>query len=171
MKFLKYLIYIIGSLVILFFAIGVINPSVKYNHEVIVNSPLETSWEVFTDESKMDQWVPNFKSIELVSGRKNAVGSKYKLVVEDGGELYELTETITAFSDKSMITIVLENEQLTNEVESIFLEVNGRTRIQTKVNITGKDLLMKSSLFLMKGQFVEQSENSYHKLKSLIESY
>ena len=170
MKILKFLIYLIGTLVIIFFAIGVINPSVKYSHNITIEAPMDKTWAVFSDETQMQHWIPNFKSIELVSGKKNALGSKYRMVVEDGGEDYELVETIIAWEKHYKFGMQIENDVLVNEVESIFTHINGRTKINTTVDIKGKDLLMKSSLFLMKGHFEEQSDESYEKLKSLVES-
>ncbi len=170
MRIIRYFIYLIAILVILFFALGVINPQVKYSHDVTIERPIELTWEVFMNEELMYQWIPNLKSIELIAGKKNGLGSKYRMIVEDDGKEYEIIETITEIDKHYKISILLENDVLTNEVETIFTHLNGRTKLNTSVEIEGKDLLMKSSLFLMKGHFMEQSDDSYQKLKALVEA-
>ena len=81
MKVLKYILFLIIGLVVLYFAIGLIKPVVQYGHEVTVNKPVKEAWAVAQDETKYGQWLKGFKSIELLEGEKGKAGSKYKVVV------------------------------------------------------------------------------------------
>jgi hypothetical protein len=97
MKYLKYLLGILLLLVILFFAIGMITPSVSYESEVTVNKSADEAWAVMSDESKMSQWISGFKRTEPVSGEPNTIGAVSKVYVEDNGEEIVMEETVTNF--------------------------------------------------------------------------
>ena len=71
MKILKYILIAILVLTILFFAVGFIQPSVSYGHEITVDKPLKEVWAVTQDASKYDQWLEGFKSIELMKENKD----------------------------------------------------------------------------------------------------
>ena len=82
MKFLKILLFLLIGIVVmclLFLLVGLVNPSVSYGHEVSVDKPIEEAWALTMDVSKYDQWLEGFKSLELIEGERNVVGSKYKV--------------------------------------------------------------------------------------------
>ena len=84
MKILKYVLYVIASLTIIVLAIGLLKPTVSYGHEITTNKSIQEAWAVTQDESKYPQWLDGFKSIELISGEKGTVGSKYRVIVNQG---------------------------------------------------------------------------------------
>ena len=61
--------------------VGLFKSEVNYGHTIEVNKPLKEAWAVSQDDSKFDQWLKGFKSIELLSGQKNVAGSTYKVIV------------------------------------------------------------------------------------------
>lgn len=169
MKVLKYLLIALAIVVLIFFAIGILMPEVTYSNEVTINKPVPETFEVFIDESTMSYWVPGFKRIDLIEGEPNARGSKYRLIVEDDGEDFELIETITGFERNEFFSMTIDNEVLTNEVRVTFLPLNDQTKIVALNNVKGKGAFMKSALALMKSHFIEQGDVSYQKLKNLVE--
>ena len=60
MKYFKYVLYAIIALIIIFLAIGMMNPSVSYGHEITVNKSVKEAWAVSQDESKYAQWLEGF---------------------------------------------------------------------------------------------------------------
>ena len=57
MKILKYFLYVVVAIVIIFLAIGLLNPSVNYGHEIIANKSIKEAWAVHKDESKLGEWL------------------------------------------------------------------------------------------------------------------
>lgn len=174
MKFLKYLLYTILGLVVLFFAIGLLQPSVNYGHEITVNKPLKEAWAVHKDESKFGQWLEGFKSIDLISGEEGAVGSKYKVVVDpgEGQPDFEMTETVVAVEEFDHVELHFDSDMMTFEQKTAFSESNGQTTIKTDSKVKGKGMVMRSMFALMEmlgGSFQSQEEKNIEALKKVIE--
>ena len=145
------------------------NPEIEYEAEVTVNESPAKSWKVFTDTTKMSDWVLNFKSIETIKETPEKVGSKYLLTVVDDGEEYEMTETVTSYITEKYYSLLLENDMLINNVDYSFEALGDKTRIITTHKLKGKDILMKAIFPLMKGMFIDQASEDLEKLKGLIE--
>ena len=96
-KIIFILLGIILALIIGFIAIGFIKPTYEGGVSVTVNAPVSTTFEYFNNPDNMAKWMDNFKSIENISGEKNQVGSKWKLVYDENGKDLVMTETVTAF--------------------------------------------------------------------------
>lgn len=50
--------------------------------------------ELWLDESNNHKWQDGFKSKELIEGNKGEVGSKYRIILEQGRRKMELIETL-----------------------------------------------------------------------------
>ncbi len=171
MKILKYVVGVLILLFVGFFLIGLIWPKFTYTSQVIVNASVEKSWAVFTDETKMAEWMPGFKSIENISGEPLQVGSEWKLTVEDQGQIFEMTERVTAVKVQEKYAFWLDNDVLNANVEIYFAAVDSATtEITANTQTIAKGVVWKSMLFLMKGNISEQDQENYNNLKRVIES-
>ena len=174
MKFLKYLLYLIGGLLFLFLAIGFIKPSVNYGHEITVNKSLKEAWAVQQDESKLGEWLAGFKSIDLISGEAGEVGSKYKVVVnpEEGQPDFEMTETVISKSEFDHMALSFDSEMMLFDQTISFSETDGKTTIKTDSKVSGKGMMMRSLFALMEmfsGSFQAQEVKNVEALKKVIE--
>ncbi len=174
MKILKYIFLTIIGLVIIFFAVGLIKPSVSYGHEVTVNKPLKEAWAVSLDGSKYEQWLDGFKSIELVSGEKGTVGSKYKVIVNPGhGQPdFEMIETVVSVKEFDHVKMDFDSDFMDFEQTIFFKENNGITTITTDSKGIGKGIVTKSMFALMEGlggSFTAQETKNIEALKKVIE--
>lgn len=173
MKILKYLLFLIAGLFIIFFAIGFAKPSINYGHEIRVDKSIKEAWAVFQDQSKLTQWLEGLKSIELISGKANEVGSKYKVIVKPEGQPdFEMIETLISKKDFDHITLSFDSEMMLFNQTTSFAEVNGQTSIETDSNVSGKGMMMRSIFALMEmftGSFQAQEEKNIEALKKLIE--
>ena len=61
MKYLKYILGIIGVLLLVFLALGLIKPEISYDCEIMVNKPIAESWAVTQDEEKLSDWLPTIQ--------------------------------------------------------------------------------------------------------------
>ena len=174
MKFLKYLLYLIGGLLFIFLAIGFIKPSVNYGHEITVNKSLKEAWAVQQDESKLGEWLTGFKSIDLISGEAGEVGSKYKVVVnpEEGQPDFEMIETVISKSEFDHMSLSFDSEMMLFEQTTSFTETNGKTIIKSDSKVSGKGMMMRSLFALMEmfsGSFQTQEVKNVEALKKVID--
>jgi len=170
MKALKYFSYFILFSFIVFVLIGQIFGKLEYTSKVVINQSIENTWEVFTDQKKMVNWINNFKSIELITGEMNTIGAKYKLIVEDGGEEYEIIETVKELVPNKLYSLKLENDVLTNNVTFNFISIGNKTEITSSEQLEGKGFIMKPIFVFMKGYLQSESQASLDRFKLLVES-
>ena len=170
MKYLKYLLGILLLLVILFFAIGMITPSVSYESEVTVNKTAAEAWATMSDESKMSQWITGFKRTEHVSGTPNTIGAVSKVFVEENGEEMEMEETIIDFKKNELLAMKFTMDFMDMNYEITFDDANGGTKIKSKSKTVGNGMFAKSLIALMSGSMKKQEDVNMNKLKQLIEN-
>ena len=174
MKILKYILIILIGLTVLFFAMGFIKPTLNYGHEITVNKSLKEAWAVSTDGSKTTQWIDGLKSEELISGEHGAVGSKYKIIVNPGGEEedFEMVETIVAKKDFDHMKMRFDSDLVDFEQTMTFGEKDGKAIIKTESTVNAKGLVMRSlfaSTETLFGSFQKQEEKNINALKKVIE--
>lgn len=174
MKILKYILIAIAALVVIFFAIGYFNPAVQYGHEITVNKPIEEAWAVAYDESKYDQWLQGFKSIELLTGTQGEVGSTYKVVVNPGPDQpdFEMTETVVSKKEFDHVTLHFESDMMDFDQTMYYADNDGVVTVRSDSKVIGKSVSMRSMFFLMEmlgGAFQKQEAKNIDALKKVIE--
>lgn len=174
MKILKYILLGLLVLVILFFAMGLMKPSVSYGHEIIVDKPIKEAWAVGQDETKYDQWLEGFQSMELLEGEKFKEGSKYKVIVNpgDGQPEFEMIETIISIEEFDHVKMHFDSEFMDFEQIMTYTEADGKTTIKTDSKVIAKGLVMRSMFAIMEtfaGSFTAQEKKNIEALKIVIE--
>ena len=173
MKILKYILYALLALVILFFLVGLLKPTVSYSSEITVDKPVQEAWAVAKDESKLGEWLKGFKSIELIEGNQGEVGSKYKVIVSpgDGQEDFEMIETIASLQEFDHIEMHFDSDFMDMTQRITHTESDGKTTINAVSKVNGKGLMSKSMFALMEmlgGSFTKQDNENFNALKTLI---
>ncbi len=173
MKFLRYFLILILAFVGVFFLIGMMNPHVQYGHTITVDKPLKEAWAVTQDESKYDQWLKGYKSMELISGEPFQVGSKYKIIVNpgEGQEDFEMIETVMEMEEFDHVTMHFDSEGMNFEQTISCKEENGKTIVATDSKVIGKNLIARSMFATMEmlgGAFTAQETENMENLKKVI---
>ena len=174
MKILKYLFFAAFALILIFLAFGWIHPTVQYGKEITVDKSAKEAWAVAQDESKFDQWLAGFKSIELLSGEKGAPGSTYKVVVNpgEGQPDFEMTETIVDIQEFDHIDLHFDSDVMEFNQRQSFTEADGKTTVRTESEVIGKSMMTRSMFAMMEifaGQFSGQESKNVEALKTVIE--
>ena len=174
MKILKYLLYLVIVLAVIFFAFGLLMPKVEYGHEIIVDKPVKEAWAVSQDESKYADWLKGFKSMELLSGEKGAVGSKYKIIVNpgEGQPDFEMTETVISKEEFDHVEMHFDSEMMDFDQTIFFSEADGKTSIRSESSVSAKSFMTRSLFAIMEtlgGAFQAQETENFEALKKLIE--
>ncbi len=168
-KIIFILLGIIATLIIGFIVIGLVKPTCHTACSVTVNAPASKTFEVFNNPENMGKWMDNFISIENISGEKNQIGSKWKMVFNENGRELVITETITAFEQDKLFAFEFEDEFAKFLIQIHFDEVNGQTTISQTSDGEGKGMAAKSMIALMRGVMEKQQIGMYNKLKELVE--
>ena len=169
MKILKYILIVIGVLVIIFFGKGMLAPTVSHTCEVTVNKPVKECWAVMSDTSKMDQWILGFKRTELISGENNTVGAVSNVYVVDNGQEMVMTETITAIKENEQMAMNFSMDFMNMDYEMLFEEKDGKTIITSNTSVEGNGIFAKSLVSFMGGAMKEQEVENMNNLKKVIE--
>lgn len=172
MKVLKILGGVLLVIILAFFLIGVVSPTTTYENSITVNKPVDVAWEIFTDEQKMDQWLVGMQSIETLEGEPLEEGSRYRLIFNMEGEEIAITEEVIRVSENELFAFTLDSDPLTSEVEIRFTALDSTTTKIEALTITeGKGIFWKPIITLSGSVMQQQSQQSYDKLKALVESH
>ncbi|MEM7106239.1 MAG: hypothetical protein AAF502_24130 [Bacteroidota bacterium] len=175
MKILKYILFIIIGLTVAFFAAGLLKPSVSYGHEFKVDKPIEEAWAVSQDRTKFKQWLKGFESIELISGKQNEVGSKYKVVVKpsEDEDPFEMIQTLIDYKEFESVTLHFDSDIMNFEQTISYGNADKLTSVKSDSKVIGKNLMSRSLFAVMEmltGSFSAQETENFENLKKLIEA-
>lgn len=169
MKYLKYLLIIIGVLTILFIGKGLLTPTISYECEVMVNKPIQESWAVMSDASKIPEWIKGFKRTELISGTERTVGAVSNVYVEDSGQEMVMQETVTAVKPEELLAMKFTMDFMNMDYEVFFKEEGNKTLIRSKSITEGNGIFAKSIVSFMPASMKAQEEENLNNLKMVIE--
>jgi uncharacterized protein YndB with AHSA1/START domain len=169
-KIILSFIAILALLVVVFFAIGLMFPTLTTEIRVTINKPREVVWQYFTDQSKLKDWLPNVKSIENISGEPMTAGSKFKITFEENGDEIVMTETMTEVKEKEVFAFTLENNVITANDRLTFIDNGDKTEVVENNTFTGGNIFWRSLFAVMKSNFEKKSAENYQKLKTNIEN-
>ena len=169
MKFLKWTSLVLFAAVLAFLAAGFLFPALDYQSTAMIERPREQTWGIFADERNMPKWIPGFKSLERISGQPHEVGSTYRMTVEEEGKEYSFTETTTAYTPPERYAFHLDAGILTNDVDIRFIDHGGRTEIVAKSHVVGSNPIWRSLFCFTKSVFARKDQDSYDRLKRLVE--
>lgn len=169
MKFLKYLLFLIIILVIIFIGKGILSPTVYYESEVMVDKPVKEAWAVMNDESKITDWIKGYKKAEPISGTPNTVGAVSKIYIEDQGQEMVMEETITAIEPNELIAMTFTSDFMNMDYEMELSEKDGITNIKSRTKSVGSGMFAKSLVSFMSGSMKAQEDENLMSLKRVIE--
>jgi uncharacterized protein YndB with AHSA1/START domain len=173
MKFFKYLGLLLIILVLCFFAVGLLKPTVDYGHTITVDKPVTEAWAVHQDATKYNQWLKGFQSIELIEGEQNAVGSKYRVAVipQEGADEFVMIETIKSIKPNDHITLHFDSDFMEFDQTTTFKSKGNQTTITTDSKTKGSTFINRclfGSMELLGGMFKAGEVENIENLKTVI---
>lgn len=169
MKYSKYILVVLAVLVVGFFLLGIIKPTLAYECEIEVEKSAEESWAVIEDEEKLAEWLPGFQKIELVSGTPGTVGAVSNVYFENDGQQMKVQETITEVIPNESMSMIFEDDFMTMDYKISLSSADGKTKISSNTTALGNGMMSKSIMALMGSMFDEQEQANLEKLKIAIE--
>ncbi len=169
MKFIKISGFTLAALTLIFFAIGLLFPSVNYSATVTINNPLSETFALFNDTSRLKEWLPEVKSIEVIKEVPGKVGSQYKMIIEAESDTMSMHETVTAFEIDKHIGFVFIAGSMQKTDNYTFASEGTKTIITGKYECKGTTLFYKSMFSFFKGYFKEIDEKYLNNFKAIAE--
>lgn len=170
MKCLKITEVVLSVIFGVFALIGVIQPSVEYGVTVNTSRDQMITWDVMVANDLMSEWIEGYKSIDLMEGELNTVGSKYEVIVEHEGEVFKMVETLTAVEPGMHLAMTIENEMLTTQLNITFESgPDGGTKVITHNIAQGKSWFYRSLFPLIKADFQRQEQKHYNAFAELVD--
>ncbi len=154
----------------LFFSIGLIKPSIRYESKIVVDRPVDRSFMVFIDGSRMDQWFTGFKRIEMVRGMPNFPGSIFNLTLDMNGKEVTLREEVLDFRWNELFSVHVQHDFMTIENVNQFTPLEMKTEITGSYRVTGKNIFWRSVLVFGRGKMKKRAQNDFDSLRKVIES-
>lgn len=171
MKAVKIILGIIIGLSVLFFATGLIVKENKYSVDVTVNKPLTETFLLFNDMSKLQEWIPDIKSIDTIQLNTAVTGSIFEMVVDNKGQEVTMKQKVLAFIPNQKITLFVDAESMLKTDEYIFSEENGNTTITLNSKFVSEDSYILSCVFpYFKGTLKGIDQSYLNNFKTLIEN-
>ncbi|MEM7247907.1 MAG: SRPBCC family protein [Acidobacteriota bacterium] len=146
--------------------------SFDYTNEVRIERPVEQTWAVFTDGSRMGEWIHGIERVENVSGEHLEVGSQWKLVMVEGGRDIEMVETVTACEPPSVFSFDMDNPWfLGQHAITLRPEDGGAATVLTAKNtVAGKGAFKRFLLWIGREGITAQGQHAYEHLKEIVEA-
>ena len=168
-KALKYIG--IGILIAIssFFIMGLLHPDGEYTITIVVNAPVEKTFSVFNDTTRMREWMQGMVSMENISGGANEVGSKWKTTFRDHERDIVMTETVTGFKANELFAFNLSNDVMNSDNEIRFAAVGNTTEIKAHTKYRGGNLFWRSMFVFFEGSMKQQQQEMYELLKAVVE--
>lgn len=153
-----------------FLLLGVFVPKVSYSTEVVVNKPVDETWDAFMNQDLMSKWLEGLQSIKVIKGDATTPGSTYEVKVIQQDQEIVMTETLTDYKEKELYAFTLDGNGMTSTQEVKF-EPEGTNQTKVTVNSVaeGKGVFMKSIFALSKSMLQTNSDKTYNSFKKVVE--
>ena len=169
MKIVKGFLKLLLLLLVVFLATGLLVKETSYEVKTSVNKPLSTVFRIFNDQSKLKDWLPEVKSIEPIDVKPGMIGSTYKMIVENEGDLTEMKEKVLAYIPNEKVTLHFDADDMLKTDDYNFSELNGVTTITNTVIYKSDSYLTQCLFPYLKGVFSNIDQKYLENFKVYIE--
>lgn len=169
MKVVKIVLGILIVISLAFFCTGLIIKENQYSYEITINKPLESTFELFNDQEKVNEWIPEITKIESINSKPGKVGSEYRVTMENEGVILSKKEKILAFVKNKKVTYYFNAEGVYKTDDYTFESDDNKTIISLQATYTGKSYLMNCVLPYFKGVFKDVDVRNLNSFKAYAE--
>lgn len=169
MKTIKIILGVITTLSLVFFATGIIVNETNYTTQININKPLEEVFAAFNKKENIKNWIPEIKSIDPIQENLGKTGSTYKIVVDNQGQEFVMTEKVMAYVLNEKVTLFFDAENMLKTDDYTFSEKEGVTTITLNASCQSDSYIMACMFPFFKGTFRDQSQEYLMNFKKFIE--
>ncbi len=165
----KWVAIVIGLVCAGLLALGISKPEISIHSSTVIQRSPEVVWKVFTDTARTPEWMTGLKSMKTISGAHLEPGSRHKLVFNEGGDLVELEEVVTAVEPNKLYAFDSSMNRLTGTTVVRLTPKDGGTELSFESVYRGRTLWWRSMMAVMQPVISKTDEEYLLKLKALIE--
>ena len=169
MKTIKIILGIISGLTLIFFTTGLFVKETNYTTIVEVNKPLENVFKTFNQVEDIKNWIPEVKTVNVITKSLGKTGSIYKIVIDTNDQEITMTQKIVAYVPNEKVTVFYDAENMLKTNDYIFEEKNGVSKITLKSTCRSDSYIMACMFPYFKGTFKEQDQSYLNNFKLYIE--
>ena len=170
MKVFKLLFRIVLLLIIIFFLTGLFVKNVTYSVTTDIEKPLEETFLLFNDETKIKEWIPEVISFEQINITEAMIGNTYKMVVVSNGEDIEMTEKILNYIPNQKVELGFEIDGM-HKINAIsFTSSQNTTTITNDITIEGTNYMLKCMFPYFKSKFKSLDQETLNNFKAFAEN-
>jgi hypothetical protein len=156
-------------------ASGIVNSeaaekAMKQQASVEIDRPIDEVFE-YTNE-KLAKWSITVVEDEMILRKPEGIGSTFRCVTDDHGRRMEFDGVVTRYDPPNVSASHLTGQQFDIDVEYLFEDLGGRTRVTQRSSVSPKGLLKLFFLlfgWMMKKSSCKAAENELLNLKRLLE--
>jgi len=164
MRILKFILKVLAVIIIVFFLSGLLFSKISYTTNQRINLPLDQTFALFNDASKMKEWRGDLQSIKTIEEKPGIVGTRYQTVTADiVGTFIRMEELVTSYKENKKLSLRIESTDMIKKDNYTFQTVDNQTLIQNESITEGKTFLSRSLYasfyFLLKQQEQENLDS------------
>ncbi|MDG2193831.1 MAG: SRPBCC family protein [Polaribacter sp.] len=168
-KIAKIIFKLSAVLLLIFLATGLLIKETSYQVKIQINKPLVEVFKVFNDSSKWQDWMPELRSVEVVEARPGVVGSVYKMLLENEGEMMTATKKIMAYVPEEKTTFYFRVDEVLKTDDYSFLTRDHVTIITKSVVCKSDSYLLQCLLPYFKRTFISADQKYLDNFKAYLE--
>lgn len=170
-KWIIRIIVVIAGLVAISLIYGSTIGEQSFEVEVSIDADSKLCWNVMQDPGNLSKWLKDFKEIEMTSdGIPGSVGTSYELTFGDEDHEMYMTQELIEIKPNELISADLTSSVLTGNMHvTLSKNDDGSTKITNKTVYKGTNPITSLAMMFSHEKMVESQQESYLKLKELIE--
>lgn len=169
-KFLKITLGLLTLLFVIVIGTGIVVKETTYEVKIEVNKPIDEVFALFNDKNKLKEWTPTIKLFEPINETANHVGSTYKVIVDNNGKDFEMTEKVLAFEKNKKVSIEFDAQGMLKTDVITFKSVGNKTIITNNASCKGTNFMLKCIFPFSKGMFKKEDQKYLDNFKKFAEA-
>lgn len=170
MKAIKIILGVITFLIIVFFSTGIFIKETTYTCQVLVDKPLQQVFTVFNDTAKIKNWIPEIKSLKVITTTPNRIGSVYEMVANNRGQEITMTESVLEYEENKKVSHYVDAQNMLKTDRYTFFSESGKTKIILQSSCQSNSYIISCIFPYSKGIFKEIDQGHLNNFKEYIEN-
>lgn len=165
-RVLQILLILLAGGLLAFAFLGLFVREVSISSTVVISAPVEDAWSTFLDMDRLDEWVPGYDRLTVLSGDAGQAGSQCRLYF-DGGRAVDIS--VSEAVPHSEYSFDFESASYSGRVSAAFEESESATVLTHTVYARGHSFLNRARLPVVKPAWSLRHMAALDNLEAVVE--